>query len=82
MSAVTTNPKFKNTKNEPLEPQRTNGGVPKFSKVQMRKKLKRGKYYLRAKEGKIKPKKIEKPTKTLKKKFMEEKKFKHHFNQN
>jgi len=71
----TTNPKFVNSRNEPLEKERDNGGIPKYSKVQMRKKLKLGKYYVRVKEGKlIKPKKIEKPQKTLKQKLYGRKK--------
>jgi len=46
---MSTNPKFKNSKNEPLDPKRTNGGIPRYSKNEMKKKFKkRGKIFLKS----------------------------------
>jgi large subunit ribosomal protein L6e len=73
MKTVILNKKFVNSKNEPLT-KRSNCGIPRYSKVQMKRKLKRGKIFQLLKEGKVQPKKVEKPTKTLKKKLYGRKK--------
>jgi len=69
----TTNWKFKDSKNVPLNTNRTSGGIPKYGRNYMRKLLNKGKYF--GKKGTpTPPKKIEKPKKNIKNKIDRKKK--------